>query len=372
MFPPRKHVHVLCAIAPQRILSARSIHGDRIVSYTCFDVSEHGDNAPHPASGDRNMNLLVEKTAVPREPLPEVDAPPSHEPARAHPVVAAEPNLIVHSSQVEVLLEPPRGWQVINFRELWHFRDLLYFLAWRDVKIRYKQTFLGAAWAVLQPAMLMVVFFRNLAGRPTGDIPYPLFFYAGLLPWTFFATAISNGGNSVVGSERLITKVYFPRLAIPFAAAGAALVDFFVAGGLLVVLMICYGVWPIWSWLLVPPIVLLLMLAAMGMGTLLAALNVAYRDFRYVIPFCVQVWMFATPSLYMDLFSDEGASLSGWAQLSVWLNPLTGMIAAFRSAILGGPIPWGPLGLAALSSAVLFFVGCLYFRKVEDTFADVI
>ena len=186
------------------------------------------------------MSLLMEKTPV------VLEAGPDCEPSQ--PATASQ----------EVVLEPPRSWQVINFRELWHFRDLIYFLAWRDVKIRYKQTFLGAAWAVLQPAMLMVVFaifFRNLAGSSTGDMPYPLFFYAGLLPWTFFATAISNGGNSVIGSERLITKVYFPALAIPFAAVGAALVDFVVAGGLLVVLMLCYGVWPVWSWLLVPPIV---------------------------------------------------------------------------------------------------------------------
>jgi lipopolysaccharide transport system permease protein len=326
------------------------------------------------------MSLLVKNTAVARKTFSEEPASQrtggTPVPPTSVPPVGTETPMVAHNpSSQEMVIEPPRSWQVINFCELWHFRDLIYFLAWRDVKIRYKQTFLGVAWAVLQPALLMVVFavfFRNMAGRPTGDIPYPLFFYAGLLPWTFFATAISNGGNSVVGSERLITKVYFPRLAIPFAAAGAALVDFVVAGGLLVVLMLVYGVWPIWSWLLVPPIVLLLMLAAVGMGTLLAALNVAYRDFRYVIPFCVQVWMFATPSLYMDLFSDDPAPLSEWAQASVWLNPLTGMIGAFRAAILGGPIPWGPLGLAALSSAVMFFVGCLYFRKVEDSFADVI
>src|ERR1700677_770629 len=197
------------------------------------------------------MSALVEKMAADRETLADgpdfplgqptgsAQVPDKIGPANTPPVAGTQPAAAPSDeplSSQEVILEPPRSWQVINFRELWHFRDLLYFLAWRDVKIRYKQTFLGVAWAVLQPALLMIVFavfFRNMAGRSTGDTPYLLFFYAGLLPWTFFATAISNGGNSVVGSERLITKVYFPRLAIPFAAVGAALVDFVVAGGLL-------------------------------------------------------------------------------------------------------------------------------------------
>jgi lipopolysaccharide transport system permease protein len=201
------------------------------------------------------------------------------------------------------IIQPPCGWQLINVGELWRFRELLYFLAWRDVKIRYKQTALGAAWAVLQPLLMMVVFtlfFGRLAGVPSCGTPYPLFAYAGLLPWVFFSTAIAAAGNSVVQSERLITKIYFPRLAIPFAAVEAAVVDFIIAFGLLIVLMVYYGVAPDAGLLLVPAIFGMILLAALGVGTLLAALNVAYRDFRYVIPFLVQLWMFATPTVYMQ------------------------------------------------------------------------
>lgn len=274
------------------------------------------------------------------------------------------------------VLRPPRGWQLINFRELWHYRDLLYFLTWRDVKIRYKQTALGAAWAVLQPALMMVVFsvfFGRLAQVDTGDIPYPLFVYAGLLPWTFFATALANGGNSVVGSERLITKIYFPRLAIPFAAVGASVVDFLVAFSLMIILMLAYGVLPTWNILMVPVIFSLLMLAAIGMGTLLAALNVAYRDFRYIIPFLVQFWMFATPSIYMDLTNlPEEKFNSTLVQALLFANPMTDLIAAFRAALLGTAMPWDMLLYAAPLCLATFFLGCFYFRKVEDTFADVI
>jgi lipopolysaccharide transport system permease protein len=274
------------------------------------------------------------------------------------------------------VITPPGRWQLLNVRELWNYRELLWFLIWRDVKVRYKQTALGAAWAILQPAMMMVVFtifFGRMANVPAGDLPYPLFVFAGLLPWTFFATAIANAGNSVVGSERLITKIYFPRLAIPFASIGAAVVDFGVAFLLLLVLMIGYliagyPVAPGLGVLLAVPIFAAIMLAAAGMGTLLAALNVAYRDFRYVIPFLVQVWLFATPSVYM-----ETAELhSGRWSLLLALNPMHGLIAAFRSATLGGAMAWGQLGLSVACAAAIFLGGCLYFRKVEDKFADVI
>lgn len=275
------------------------------------------------------------------------------------------------------ILGPPRGWQLINFRELWQFRDLLYFLTWRDVKVRYKQTALGAAWAVLQPALMMVVFsvfFGRLARVDTGGIPYPLFVYAGLLPWTFFATALANGGNSVVGSERLITKIYFPRLAIPFAAIGASVVDFLVAFSLMIGLMLIYGVVPNWSILMIPAIFILIMLAAAGVGTLLAALNVAYRDFRYVIPFLVQLWMFATPSIYLDVaaLAETEAFDSPLLRTLLYANPLTGLIAAFRAALLGTTIPWEMFLYTAPVCLALFLAGCFYFRKVEDTFADMI
>ncbi len=269
------------------------------------------------------------------------------------------------------IVEPPSGWQLINARELWRFRELVGFLIWRDVKIRYKQTILGASWAVLQPLMMMVVFtifFGGMAKVPSGDLPYPLFAYAGLLPWTFFATAITNAGNSVVGSERLITKIYFPRLAVPFAAVGAAVVDFVIAFGLLLVLMAWYRVSPGPGMLLLPLIAVLIMFTALGVGTLLSALNVAYRDFRYIIPFMVQLGIFATPTVYMQ--PDE--SSAGWLSALLALNPMTPLIGAFRSSALGGPIGWGSLALAAAVAVASFVVGCLYFRKVEDSFSDVI
>lgn len=272
--------------------------------------------------------------------------------------------------QPVTVIRPPSGWQLVNVRELWRFRELIYFLTWRDVKVRYKQTLLGAAWAILQPAMMMVVFtifFSRMAGVPSGDWPYPLFVYAGLLPWTFFATAIANAGNSVVGSERLITKIYFPRLAIPFAAVGAAVVDFLIAFGLLLAMMLYYGVMPGPGILLVPVIFGLILLAATGVGTLLAALNVAYRDFRYVIPFLVQLWMFATPTVYMQPATGMGAFHPVLA-----FNPMSGLIATFRAAMLGSPVPWGHFAVSAAAVLALFVLGCLYFRKVEDNFADII
>jgi lipopolysaccharide transport system permease protein len=270
------------------------------------------------------------------------------------------------------VIRPPRGWRLINVRELWHARDLLYFLAWRDVKVRYKQAVLGAAWAVLQPALMMVVFtvfFSRLAGLPSGELPYEVFVLAGLLPWTFFATAVASAGNSVVGSERLITKVYFPRLAVPFAAAGAAVVDFVIALGLLAVLMACFGVPPAATALLAPVVFLFILLAALGFGTLLAALNVAYRDFRYVIPFLLQLWVLATPAVYMELPAELRA---GWVGAAMALNPLTGLIDAFRACLVGGAIDWTLLGLSCVVVVVVFLAGCLYFRRVEDRFADII
>jgi len=269
------------------------------------------------------------------------------------------------------VIEPARGWQWLNARELWRHRELLFFLAWRDVKVRYKQTVLGVAWAVLQPALLMVVFtvfFARLAGVSAGDVPYPLFALAGLLPWTFFATAVTSAGNSVVGSERLITKIYFPRLAVPFAAAGAAFIDFLVALGLLAGVMAVCGVAPSWKLVVAPLIVAIIALTALGLGTLLAALNVAYRDVRYVIPFLIQVGMFATPTIYLQPTGNEGTAVH-WL---LTLNPMNGLVAAFRASLLGGPIPWADVGVAAALSAALFLGGCLYFRKVEDSFADVI
>lgn len=275
----------------------------------------------------------------------------------------------------ELLIRPAAGWQLINLRELWRYRELLFFLTWRDVKVRYKQTLLGAAWAILQPVMMMVVFtifFGRLAKVPTGDLPYPIFVFAGLLPWTFFANAISAAGNSVVGSERLITKIYFPRLAVPFAAVGAAMVDFAIAFGVLLVLMAWYGIAPGVEVLLVPVLVVIFALAALGVGTLLAAANVAYRDFKYVLPFMVQLWMFATPTVYMQPEAAAGATGGGLLSTLLSINPMTGLIATFRAAALNGQVPWLQFGISTAIVAAVFVLGCLYFRKVEDSFADVI
>ena len=274
------------------------------------------------------------------------------------------------------LILPAGGWQLLNFHELWQFRELLYLLAWRDVRVRYKQTALGAAWAILQPVLMMAVFtifFGKMAKVRSADLPYPIFAFLGLLPWTFFSTAIANAGNSVIGSERLITKIYFPRLVIPLASVGAAVGDFLVACVVLIPLILFYylqgahlRIGP--QVLLLPAIFGLILITAIGIGTLLAALNVAYRDFRYVIPFLVQLWLFATPTVYMQAFTGPGIKM----QIALYANPMAGLIGSSRSAATGLPIPWGHLAVSAISGCVLFLTGCLYFRKVEDRFADLI
>jgi lipopolysaccharide transport system permease protein len=269
------------------------------------------------------------------------------------------------------IIERQPGWKFVDLAELWRFRELLYFLIWRDVKVRYKQTVLGAAWAVLQPFATMVVFslfFGRLAQMPSGDLPYPLFVFAGLLPWTFFAGALANAGGSVVGSQNLVTKVYFPRLFIPMSAVGAGLVDLAIASGMLLVLMLYYGVMPGIGMLCVPWLGLLMAMAAMGFGTLLSALTVAYRDFRYVVPFLVQLWMFATPCIYI---SDAAFADTVW-RLVLPLNPAYGIILAFRSAALG--VPWDMYSLAVSTTVTILslLLGCLYFRRVERSFADII
>jgi lipopolysaccharide transport system permease protein len=303
---------------------------------------------------------------------------PVPRPAREDVLVDPAPHETPRDLPV-LILRPPQGWQFINVGELWRFRDLVFFLTWRDVKVRYKQTLLGAAWAVLQPALMMVVFtifFGRMVGVSTAPFAkeiYPVFAFAGLLPWTFFATAIATAGNSVVVSERLITKVYFPRLAVPLAAVGAAVVDFAIACGLLAVLMAYYKFYypdqialgP--NLLLIPVVFAVLLMAAVGVGSLLAALNVSYRDFRYVIPFLVQVWMFATPTVYMQPQAG-GGGLHAWLAL----NPLTALIETFRAAALGGPVPWASFGISAAGALGMLLVGCVYFRKVEDHLADII
>jgi lipopolysaccharide transport system permease protein len=269
------------------------------------------------------------------------------------------------------LIERKPGWQLLDFGELWRYHELLYFLTLRDIKVRYKQTILGAAWAVLQPLATMLVFslfFGRVAGNPSSSVPYALFVLAGLVPWMFFSNAISQAGQSVIGNQNLVTKIYFPRLIIPMGAVGAGLVDLAVSFALVVVLMLWYGIAPGWSFALVPLLTFGLVIAALGVGTLLSALTVAYRDFRYAVPFLVQLWMFATPCIYMQTSVSSRPGV-------IWLlplNPAYGLIANLRQAMLGGPIELYSLAVSTAVSIFLLVIGCLYFRRVEREFADII
>jgi lipopolysaccharide transport system permease protein len=268
------------------------------------------------------------------------------------------------------VIEPKTGWVPVDFREIWNYRELLYFLTKRDIKVRYKQTVLGGLWAVIQPAFTMLVFtlfFGRLAKMPSDGLPYPIFVYAGLLPWTYFANAVSASGNSLVGSSNLITKVYFPRLVVPASAALAGLLDFFIALFVLAALMIYYQFLPGPGILLFPFLVALTFLCAVGVGLWLSALNVQYRDIRYAIPFLIQVWMFVSPVIY------PVSLVHGNYQWLLALNPMGGVIHAYRAALLGHqPIDWGLLALSTFIIVALFLGGLYYFRRMEKVFADVV
>jgi lipopolysaccharide transport system permease protein len=269
------------------------------------------------------------------------------------------------------VVEGSSGWRVVAWRGLWRYRELLYFFIWRDVKVRYKQTLLGAAWAVLQPLSTMAVFafFLGDMGGMAAKIPqYPLFVFTGILPWTFFANAVTASGNSLVANQNLVTKIFFPRLIVPLGAVGASLFDFAVAFVLLGVLMAWYGVTPGWAFLLLPPLIVLIVLAAVGVGSLLAALIVTYRDFRYVLQFAVQLWMFATPSIYLRAEDFAGRK----AQLLLPLNPAYGLILNFRQAVLGGAFDWYALTVSSAVTLTILVVSLSYFWRVERSFADVI
>ena len=269
-----------------------------------------------------------------------------------------------------VRLAPGKSGSAIRLKDLWAYRELLYFLTWRDVKVRYKQTSLGAAWAVLQPLLTMLVFtllFGRLAGIQSGDIPYPLFSYAGLLIWTFFANAISNSGNSLVSSANLITKVYFPRMIIPAAAVIAGLVDLAIALIVLVPLMIYYKASVGVGVVMIPLLLALCALLALGVGMWLSALNVKYRDIRYAIPFLIQLWMFASPVIYPASLLPEK-----WRWI-LFLNPLTGIIDNFRIALFGGQsFAWKSLGISAVVTIFVLFYSAYSFRRMERHFADIV
>jgi lipopolysaccharide transport system permease protein len=268
------------------------------------------------------------------------------------------------------IIEPAKGWTAVDFEELWHYRDLLYFLIWRDIKVRYKQTVLGAAWAVIQPFFTMVVFsifFGHLAGISSGDVPYPIFAYAGLVPWTYFANALTQSSNSLVEQERVITKVYFPRLLVPMAPVVAGLLDFAIAFVVLIGMMFVYGITPTAAILTLPLLILLSTAIALAAGLWLAAINVQYRDVRYTIPFLIQLWLFATPVAYPASLVPE------FLRPVFGLNPMVGVIEGFRWALLGSQPPSFPmLIVSALVASLLLVGGLFYFRRMEDSFADVI
>jgi lipopolysaccharide transport system permease protein len=267
------------------------------------------------------------------------------------------------------LIRPSRGWVSLNLRDLWQYRELLYFLTWRDIKVRYKQTILGAAWAVLQPFFTLVVFsvfFGRLAGVPSDGIPYPIFAYCALVPWSFFAGALDRAGNSLVGSANLITKVYFPRLAIPLSAVLAGLLDFGIAFVVLLAMMLYYGIVPTAAVITLPLLLLLAVVTALAMGLWLSALNVQYRDVRYTIPFLTQFWLFATPIAYSSsLVPEQWRALYG-------LNPMAGVVEGFRWALLGKEPPGPLMAVSAMVVVVLLVGGLYYFRRMEKTFADVV
>ena len=270
----------------------------------------------------------------------------------------------------EIKIGPRQSWAAIGVRELWDCRELLYFLVWRDVKVRYKQTAIGASWAVIQPLITMVVFtlvFSNLAGIPSEDLPYPIFSFAALVPWTYFSRSLTQSIASVVGNAHLITKVYFPRLLLPISAVVGGLIDFAIAFVFLLAMMVWYRITPNWGIVLLPVLVLFTMLTALAISVWLSVLNVRYRDVGQAIPFLVQLWLFASPIAYpLSEVSEKWRPLLG-------LNPMTGVIEGFRWALLGKEMPDVlPMVISAAVVVVLLFSGVVYFRRVETTLADVV
>jgi lipopolysaccharide transport system permease protein len=276
----------------------------------------------------------------------------------------------MNNGQIQEIIIEPRGKLAgFQFRELWNYRELLRFLVVRDIKVRYKQTVLGGLWAILQPFMNMVVFtifFGHFAKIPSDHLPYPIFVYTALLPWQFFSGGIGSSGNSLVANSHLISKVYFPRMIIPAASLGAGCLDFLIALIILVLMMIYYSIYPGMGIFLFPFLMALVAVAALGVGMILAALNVAYRDFRYVIPFLVQFWLFATPVIY-----PVSIVPAQWRWL-INLNPMAGLITGIRSSLLNLPLSWPDIWISGTISIALFVTGIFYFKKMERRFADII
>jgi lipopolysaccharide transport system permease protein len=277
---------------------------------------------------------------------------------------------VTRAAVPSVLIQPESGWVSLKLRELWQYRELLFFLIWRDVQVRYRQTALGIGWAILQPLLTMAIFsvvFGRLANLPSDGLPYPIFCFAALLPWQLFSGALTRAGTSLVSSSNLLTKVYFPRLIIPISAVAAGLVDFAIALGVLVVLMLFYGLTPGAAILWIPLLVLFALAAALAVGLWLSALNVKYRDVQHLIPFLVMAWMYASPVAYSASLIPAGK----WRMLYA-LNPMTGVIQGFRWALAGGKAPDLSIFVSAAVVVVLLIGGLFYFRRMERVFADIV
>lgn len=269
-----------------------------------------------------------------------------------------------------LVIKPKRIFSFRDFKEFWLYRELLYFFAWRDIKVRYKQTAIGVAWAIFQPFITMVVFtvfFGGLAKIPSDNVPYPIFVYVGLLFWQFFSTALADTSNALINNQAIITKVYFPKIILPISTVITKLIDFFIASLILIGLMIYYGYTPnLGGMLLLPLLLLITFMASTGGGLFLAAVNVKYRDVRYALPFFIQILLFVTPVIY-------SASLAGKYSKILALNPMTGVIQSARAALLGtAPINWTLIGVSLLATIVILFVGIYVFKKTEGYFADII
>ena len=276
----------------------------------------------------------------------------------------------VSNPQYEIMLEPPRGWLNLRLRELWEFRELLFFLIWRDIKVRYKQTILGATWAVLQPLLTMVVFsliFGKLGKLPSNGIPYPVFTFAALVPWQLFSRALSDASISLVGNQNMVTKIYFPRIFLPSASVLGGLLDFGISFTILLILMVIYEIPFTWAILTVPLFLALCVMTALAVGLWLSALNVRFRDVKYITPFLLQFWMYASPVAYSSsLIPEQWRFLYG-------LNPMAGVVEGFRWALLGQPISVSSfLPISILAVALLFITSLIYFQRMELTFADVV
>jgi lipopolysaccharide transport system permease protein len=276
----------------------------------------------------------------------------------------------IASENASVRIEPSKGWVSLRLPELWEYRELLYFLIWRDIKVRYKQTMLGASWAIIQPFFTMIVFsifFGELAKMPSDGVPYPVFSYTALVPWAFFANGLNQGSNSLVGSSNLITKVYFPRMAMPIASVTGGLVDLVLAFIMLIGMMLYYGMAPTLNALWLPFFLVLAFMTSLGASLWLSAMYVHFRDIRHIVPFLTQIWMFATPIVYpSSLLSEPWRTLYG-------INPMAGVVEGFRWALLGTKTAPGPVVIvSSLVALGLLVSGAFYFRRMEKTFADVV